>query len=383
MSNNEQAVEASRELVRSVRSTDFQAQAALALPENVPPRRFVRATLTALMANPDLALSDHSSVLNALMRSAQDGLMPDGYEAALVLYKGKAQYLPMIGGLRKIAAEHGWSLSTTVVYANDAFDFELGLDERLEHRPARGNRGDMVAAYAVGRHRDGRRMFEVMQADEIAKVRKSSRAADRGPWVDWTERMWEKTVGRKLFKRLPLDPNDKRVARLIAVDELEPGDAAARLYGPPAHAVAPASPPAEPPRELEAGSPAPGAPAADAATEARSAGEPGEPAAGGSSVAAAAGDPGDEPVVDVELETEVAADLEARLVAARDVTFTRGANEGKRLGDVARAPGAMTWFGWALNNLETFDDEVANAVRLVAEHDVPDAWARHTERGAA
>ena len=146
MSNNEQAVEASKALVRSVRAPDFQNQAALALPENVPPRRFVRATLTALMANPDLALSDHASVLNALMRSAQDGLMPDGYEAALVLYKGKAQYLPMIGGLRKIAAEHGWTLSTTVVYANDRFEHEEGLDERLVHVPARGARGDMFAA---------------------------------------------------------------------------------------------------------------------------------------------------------------------------------------------------------------------------------------------
>ena len=372
MSNTEQAVEASRELVRSVRAPEFQDQAALALPDNVPPRRFVLATVTALMANPDLALSDHASVINALLRAAQDGLMPDGNEAALVLYKGKAQYLPMIGGLRKIAAEHGWSLSTQVVYANDAFDFELGLDERLVHTPARGNRGDMVAAYAVGRHRDGRRMFEVMQADEIAKVRKSSRAADRGPWVDWPERMWEKTVGRKLFKRLPLDPNDARVTRVVQIDELEPGAAAERLYGtPPAHAVAPA---AAPRAELEAGKPAPGAPAAAAATEASGDGNP-ESAA---ESAAAADAPGsDEPVVDVEPEPEVAVDLEAALVAARDVTFTRGANEGKRLGDVARAPGALTWFGWALNNLDTFDDKVAAAVRLVAEHDVPDAWARH------
>lgn len=381
-SNDEQAVavEASKALVRAVRAPEFQDQAALALPENVPPRRFVRATLTALMANPGLALSDHSSVLNALMRSAQDGLMPDGYEAALVLYNGKAQYLPMIGGLRKIAAEHGWSLTTQVVYAADAFEHEQGLDERLVHVPARGDRGDMVAAYAIGRHRDGRRMFEVMFAPEIAKVRATSRAASKGPWVEWPERMWEKTVGRRLFKRLPLDPNDVRVTRVVQIDDLGAGDAAARLYGPPAHAVAPAVPR----RELEAGTPAQGTPAADAATEASGAGDPGGSAAGGSSVAAAADAPGsDEPVVDVELEPEVVVDLEAALAAARDVKFTRGANEGKRLGDVAAAAGALTWFGWALNNLDTFDDDVAAAVRLVAEHDVPDAWARHVGKGAA
>lgn len=370
------AVEASRALIADVRAPAFESQVSLALPENVTPRRFVRATITALMANPELALSDHASVLNALMRSAQDGLMPDGHEAALVLYKGKASYLPMIGGLRKIAAEHGWSIETRVVYANDRFEHEEGLEPRLEHVPARGDRGDKVAVYAVGRHRDGRRQFEVMYAPEVAKVRKSSRAADRGPWVDWPERMWEKSAGRALFKRLALDPSDVRVRRVIAVDELEPGDAVRKLYG-----DVPARAPIA--GELVAGTttPAPGTPA-DAAD--KEAGGGSQTSAAGESAEPAADVPGDdEPVVDLEPVTETAEELDARLEAARAVTFTRGANEGKALGDVARAVGAMTWFGWALNNLETFEPELAGAVRLVAEHDVPDAWAKHLERRKA
>ena len=44
-----------QELVAQVRGDDFKAQIAAALPANVTPDRFVRATITALMQNPDLA----------------------------------------------------------------------------------------------------------------------------------------------------------------------------------------------------------------------------------------------------------------------------------------------------------------------------------------
>ena len=386
MGNEVITQEAALALRRSVDAPAFLEQVSLALPESVPPRRFVRATITALMANPELALSDHASVLNALMRAAQDGLVPDGHEAAITIYHDNkrntdvAQYLPMIGGIRKIAAEHGWSIETRVVYDGDTFVHEEGLEPKLEHVPkSSADRSKRVAVYAIGRHRDGRRQHEVLYPDDVARARKSSKMASRGPWVEHESRMWEKTAGHALAKRLAMDPNDVRVRRVL---ELEPGDAVDRLYGPPAATVPARAPVAG---ELVAGSttPAQGTPADAGAQEA--AGAPQAAAPPAATEAAAAPGEDDEPVVDLgpQDEPESGEQLEARLEAARAVTFTRGANEGKALGDVAQAVGAMTWFGWALNNLHTFDDELAASVRLVAEHDVPEAWAKHVAKVGA
>lgn len=221
-----------QELVARVRNDEFVEQIKMALPENVPASRFVRATATALLNDPKLANGDLDSFFVALLRCAQSGLLPDGREAAIVRYGEKAQFLAMIGGIRKTAAEFGWSIDTKVVRGNDEFEVELGMEPRLVHRPAMGDRGPLTHAYAVARHRDGRREIEVMDASEIGKVRKASRAGSRGPWVDWEERMWEKSVGHRIFKRLPLDPGDKRVALIVDAEVLGPDESARMLYGP-------------------------------------------------------------------------------------------------------------------------------------------------------
>ena len=211
-----------QELVAQVALSQFQSQVRLALPGGVTPARFVRIAVTALQQNPDLAECEPGSVFNALLRAAQDGLLPDGREAALVVFKvkgvQKAVYLPMIAGFRKIAAESGWTLRSAVVYSKDEFEFELGLEQRLLHRPApfTEHRGEPIGAYAVGVGPGGQREFVVLSKAEIEKVRAVSRSAELGPWVDWTDEMWEKTAGRKLFKRLPLGERDQeRVARVL------------------------------------------------------------------------------------------------------------------------------------------------------------------------
>lgn len=228
-----------QQLVANIRSEDFKQQVGLALPEGMPASRFVRAAVTALLENPEITEAEPNSLYQAVLRSAQDGLLPDGREAALVLYKKKgeqrkrAQYLPMIGGYRKVAAEHGWALRTEVVREGDTFDYELGLEPRLTHRraPLGDKPGDLVGAYAVGKHlATGATELEVMTGAEIAKVRATSRAKDAGPWVDWPERMWEKTVGRRLFKKLPLGDRE-RVHRMLDADELSPVEAEALVYG--------------------------------------------------------------------------------------------------------------------------------------------------------
>jgi recombination protein RecT len=228
-----------QEVVAQIRSDGFREQVALALPDNVTPERFARIAITALQASPQIVECENASIIRSLLQSAAMGLMPDGREAALVPYKGKAQLIPMIAGYRKIAGDFGWTIYTAIAYEKDEFEYEQGLDVRFRHKPVRPGtpRGEAIAAYAVGKHQDGRRELEVLTVEEVEKVRAVSHAGQKqdAPWVQWWEQMAEKTAGKRLFKKLPLSEDDKRV-RIIRAS-LEPADAAAALYGPQARAA--------------------------------------------------------------------------------------------------------------------------------------------------
>lgn len=223
------------ELINGLRSETVKEQISIALPANITADRFIRIAVTAVQQNADLANDkiDRDSVIFAFVQCAQIGLFPDGKEAAIVLFGNKATLLPMVGGYRKIAAEHGWSLRSEVVYKND--DFEYSVEPPvLRHIPvAPGEeRGELIAAYAVARHRDGRREQKVMVAQDILKRREvaRSKAVWDGPW---RAEMFAKTPARDLFNELPLDPNDKeRIDRITQAENFEPGEAAEMLYGP-------------------------------------------------------------------------------------------------------------------------------------------------------
>lgn len=230
------------EVVATIRDNDqLREQLQTALPVNVTFGKFVTALQTALIddairtteASKQLVNADRASLFQAVVKCAADGLLPDGREAALVVYSGKVQYLPMIAGIRKIAAEFGWTIRTHVVYANDRFDVVEGTEQMIDHRPAPPgtDRGPLVAAYAVAHHRDGRRsVVEVMRAEDVAKA-KSVAKTDK-VWKQWPAQMWEKTVGHRIAKKLPLDPQDAtRLMRVIEASELDRGQAAELLYG--------------------------------------------------------------------------------------------------------------------------------------------------------
>lgn len=222
-----------QDLIATVRGDQFKEQVKAALPGNVTADRFQRVTVTAITQNPDLVAVDRSTLFSAVIRCAQDGLLPDGREAALVVFNDRkaaggkrATYLPMIGGYRKIGAKHGLSLEAFLVYDNDEFSYELGFEPKLAHRPPQklgADRGAVLGAYAVARHLDGRQWLEVMSKDEIEKIRAVSRAAtsEYGPWVNHWGEMARKTVARRLFKQLPLDDLDQVDVNVIAAGDAD------------------------------------------------------------------------------------------------------------------------------------------------------------------
>jgi len=186
----------------------MESEFARALPAHIPVERFTRVVMTAIQNNPDLAIKcDRRSLWNAAMRAAQDGLLPDGRDGAIVEYKGHAQWMPMIGGIRKKVRNSGeiatWDVHA--VYEKDHFEFELGDDPYIRHRPVLGDRGKIVAVYSIATLKSGEKSRDVMGIDDVEKIRKLSRAQN-GPWANPTfyPEMAKKTVARRHSKVLPM-----------------------------------------------------------------------------------------------------------------------------------------------------------------------------------
>lgn len=195
------------------------------LPKAIPSAKFMRSVMTTIQLNPGIVAADSKSILSCCMKAAADGLVLDGREAALVVYRGKngpvANYLPMVQGIIKKVRQSGdvSIFNATCVYEKDEFEITYGLEPDIKHvPPTKGERGDCIGAYAVAKFKDGTVDFEYMTYNEIEAIRGRSKSKNNGPWVtDWSE-MARKTVIRRLAKRLPMSVDTMDSIRRI--DEL-------------------------------------------------------------------------------------------------------------------------------------------------------------------
>lgn len=206
--NNQMITSFSRELATHQKS--FQS----VLPAHVSPQKFMRTVVGAVQNNPDILQCDRNTIFSSCQKAAQDGLLLDGREAALVKFKTKingqyvnaAQYMPMVNGILKKIRNSGMvsTITAQTVHQNDSFKYNPAMDDVPNHNPDWfGDRGDMVGVYSVARMKDGGTVVEIMNLKQIEKVRNVSRSKDRGPWSDWYEEMAIKTVLRRISKFLP------------------------------------------------------------------------------------------------------------------------------------------------------------------------------------
>ena len=208
------------------------------LPPNVSVDRFTRTTIVAVNQNPDILNADRQSLFNAVSRAAASGLLPDGSQGALVIFNQKVgqnyvksvRFMPMIEGIITQLGKAGISAYAASVYANDKIEIWNDVHgQHVKHHPVVfGDRGALIGVFAAA-VAQGKPYVEHMNLEEIDKVRKASRSADRGPWVDWYDRMAQKSVLHRLKKRLPIidqaiadslrDPEEE--ADLVAPEEVE------------------------------------------------------------------------------------------------------------------------------------------------------------------
>lgn len=176
------------------------------LPSHVNKERFKNSVIAAVKQTPGLLKATPRSLFASVSKSAQDGLLPDGREGVITVYKDEAQWNPMAFGLRKRAREiDEIMVDAQVVYKKDEFIWRQGDNPRIEHNPAPlgVSRGEMIGAYAVFRNQDGILHREVMDAGQIEKVRSQSKQPNGLLWGKFAEEAWRKTVVRRGFKSVP------------------------------------------------------------------------------------------------------------------------------------------------------------------------------------
>lgn len=204
------------------------------LPATVTPERFTRITLNALSNNPKLMETTPKSFLSAMMSAAQAGLEPNTPlgEAYLLPFRNhgqmECQYQIGYKGLLTLAHRAGTNAEARVVYENDEFSYEYGLNPKLVHVPALKDRGEPIAYYAVWRNGETWG-FEVWSVEDVQKhARRFSKSYNSGPWQSDFESMAKKTVLKAALKYAPLSvevskqiSNDETVKAELAEDMSE------------------------------------------------------------------------------------------------------------------------------------------------------------------
>ena len=198
----------------------YEREIAKALPSVITPERFARMATTAVTQTPALATCTPQSFIGAMLTAAQLGLEPNTPlgQAYLIPYGSNCQFQLGYRGLIELAHRSGdiKSIEAHVVYANDEFDFEFGLDPKLKHKPAKRDRGDATWVYAVYHTKEGGYGFEVMSVEDINRHKAKYSKAKNSPWNDAWDEMAKKTVIKKVLKYAPLKTE---FARAMAGDE--------------------------------------------------------------------------------------------------------------------------------------------------------------------
>lgn len=223
----------------------FKKEIAVALPSHLNADRMARIALTCFRQTPALQECEPQSVFACIVMASQLGLEPGLMgQAYLIPFNKKVkekneqgreverwvkecQLIPGYQGLVDLARRSGRikSLEAHVVYENDHFECNFGINPVLKHEPKwDGERGGLRLAYAVAHLADGGVHVEVMTRAEILAIRDRSQNVQNAkkwnkktPWDTDEPQMWIKTVLRRICKFLP---KSVELASAIALDAI-------------------------------------------------------------------------------------------------------------------------------------------------------------------
>jgi recombination protein RecT len=221
------------------------------LPDALKPQaeRFVKRAAIYFIKHQDI-LSECTVVskIQCVIEAGEMGLAVDGKLCYAIPYNCKykdernverwhkiANCQPSYLGLTVVAKRTGEITDAygDVVCEGDHFDHgRKGGQNILEHSFDIGQqRGKVIGAYCIIILPDGRWRTEVMQIDDLERIRKRSKKPDSGPWATDTNEMYKKTVLRRGLKMYCSDPGTMRA---LEIDENEYSDASLNVTIEPA-----------------------------------------------------------------------------------------------------------------------------------------------------
>lgn len=195
-----------------------------ALPKHITPDRMVRVTLNAIRKNPKLLNCNAASLFGAITEACTYGWEIGGVmgHCYLVPFKDEATLIPGYKGLIDLCRRSGQisTVSLEVVHEGDKFDYAIGDDPHITHKPddrnAKRESQPITYAYVVVKLRDGGIQRSVWSRERIEahkeQYSKGWRWAESGdkskgggmkdsPWHTAWPTMAKKTVIRDMIQR--------------------------------------------------------------------------------------------------------------------------------------------------------------------------------------
>lgn len=170
-----------------------------------------------------IAKNNKGSLQGAILNVAAIGvsLNPAEKHAYLVPREGMICLDISYQGLKKIATDSGsikWA-KAELVYEKDSFSYQGPCTVPDHTANVFENRGDIIGAYCIAKLPDDTYMVETMPIAEMNKIRDVSKAYQKnsGPWKDWPEEMYKKTITKRAYKSWPQSAQKQRLDTAIHV----------------------------------------------------------------------------------------------------------------------------------------------------------------------
>lgn len=186
-------------------------------------RRFMTSSIEYVRRTPKLLECDRTSLMMSLIQVAQYNFLPSNAagEAYLVPYAGEAKFQLGYQGIVTLLGRADVNvISAVIVYENDHFEYQEGLEPILEHKPTPfgDEKGEPIGVYTVFEFK-GVRTFKVMDKGAVMKIKAMSKGSSRkeSPWNSndpelW---MWKKTC---LIQHSKILPKSAEIHTALAAD---------------------------------------------------------------------------------------------------------------------------------------------------------------------
>lgn len=187
---------------------------------------FKTAAVDYVRRVPDLIECDRISLLSAFVQAAQFHFMPSGVsgECYIIPYGKEAKFQLGYQGLVTLLFRTNRiaGITANIIFKNDEFDYQEGLDAHLIHKPAMfgKSKGEPIGVYTVVQMKGGTKTFKVMDRDAVMSIKELSKAknASKSPWnsnQDPELWMWKKTC---LIQHAKLLPKTRELVQAIETD---------------------------------------------------------------------------------------------------------------------------------------------------------------------